>query len=419
MASSTSITLLAHCLCATHTFHTRIPPSSLPLPTSICHCTSCRLTTGALSTSATPWPTPRATVNTSALRTFAFSPRINVLFCGTCGSPLFFEFPLEKGARLSVVAGMVRVGRDGDGDEGCGFEDEDEGETDTGTEIETELLQSAKHICVGDTRDGGATLWAPRWDRRSGEEVPRFWGRSEGSAALGWDWLDEINTTRSEHGDQDEDADQDEDEKVLPIRCKCQGVNLRLHRGPASPTTTSTPPAKLRSISCSCRSCRLASGASTFHWAVAALSNISFATLSTFSSSASTSACPSTSTPAFPTSASALRAAVDASALGTLTYYASSPSTQRYFCRVCSASVFYASAERKGEVRVAIGVLGAGSGARAEGWVHWGGLEGDWYKNWDGYGHDAGVEKKKKQYARCGRTSKALMETRLDVDATA
>jgi hypothetical protein len=59
------------------------------------------------------------------------------------------------------------------------------------------------------------------------------------------------------------------------------------------------------------------------------------------------------------------------SAIGTLAYYQSSPDVQRYFCRVCSTSTFYACNDRPEIVNVAIGLLEAPDGARAEGFLSW------------------------------------------------
>jgi hypothetical protein len=52
-------------------------------------------------------------------------------------------------------------------------------------------------------------------------------------------------------------------------------------------------------------------------------------------------------------------------------YFSSSPSVQRYFCSTCSATVFYTTEERPQCVDIAIGVLDAYDGARADSFLAW------------------------------------------------
>jgi len=57
--------------------------------------------------------------------------------------------------------------------------------------------------------------------------------------------------------------------------------------------------------------------------------------------------------------------------LGTLTYYSSREDVERYFCSNCSACIFYARDSRPKSLDIAIGVLEASDGARAEGLLSW------------------------------------------------
>ncbi len=56
---------------------------------------------------------------------------------------------------------------------------------------------------------------------------------------------------------------------------------------------------------------------------------------------------------------------------GTLNAYGSSKGVVRYHCSVCGASVFFTSDQRENLVDVAIGLMAATEGARAESWLHW------------------------------------------------
>jgi hypothetical protein len=56
---------------------------------------------------------------------------------------------------------------------------------------------------------------------------------------------------------------------------------------------------------------------------------------------------------------------------GTLKAYQSSPDVTRYHCGVCGASVFFTCEDRTDLVDVAVGLLDAPEGARAESWLEW------------------------------------------------
>lgn len=56
---------------------------------------------------------------------------------------------------------------------------------------------------------------------------------------------------------------------------------------------------------------------------------------------------------------------------GTIKQYASSQGADRYFCGGCGAVIFLMSKTRPKLLNVAVGVLHAESGARAEDWLRW------------------------------------------------
>jgi hypothetical protein len=150
----------------------------------------------------------------------------------------------------------------------------------------------------------------------------------------------------------------------VAIRCKCRGVDLVLHRGDYSDTKQDELPwnidpktHKLLASFCSCDSYRLQSGTEVFNWTFAEIKDISF----------------SDRKDAFPTSGLELKKLVDAknSAPGTLAYYSSSVDVQRYFCSNCSACIFYAVDDRPNLFDIAVGILEASDGARAEGLLSW------------------------------------------------
>jgi hypothetical protein len=331
-AALKTLVLTAECLCGAHTFSTEIPTSTLPLRASACHCNSCRRVTGALYSIDLPWPEPRQNVNTTKLKQYAFSANISILFCRTCSTPLFFESTKES-HDLGVFTGALK-NHDVD-----------------------DLVKIADHIFVGDTIDGGATMWLQK-PNTDNSKVPRFKERCNTEQyPYGWP----PTSTFTGYEKQTED-------RFIPIRCHCKGIDFLLHRGNYEGKAVEELPwfidpkthKPLASFDV-CDSCRLQSGIDVFHWTFAELANISISTA------------PQEGAKAFPSTTSELKAAVDArdTTTGTLAYFQSSPDVQRYFCKVCSATVFYAVDDRPVIVDVAIGLLNAPDGARAEGFLSW------------------------------------------------
>lgn len=332
MASSLDIIIVAaECLCKTHSFSTEIHTSTLPLPAYACHCNSCRHATGALYSVHLSWPEPRQRVDTSHLRSYSFSANVSILFCGTCSTPLFFEF-LKDAPSLGVFSGTLK-------------------------NLDVNLMKIAAHFCVSDTLDGGATMWLQR-PETDGSSVPRFKtvDRSQ-QYPCNWPSGSPITGYEGRTG-----------QKLTEIQCHCKGIDLLLKHGNYEGKNRAELPwfidpktHKPTATFDACDSCRLQSGADTFHWTFSELANISL------------SAALRKRGKVFPKTTSELKARVDMhdSALGTLSYYHSSSNVQRYFCKVCSATVLYAVDERPEVVEVAIGLLQAPDGARAESLLSW------------------------------------------------
>ncbi|KAF2755259.1 hypothetical protein EJ05DRAFT_479053 [Pseudovirgaria hyperparasitica] len=320
-----TIPLTINCLCALHTFSTLISPSSLPLRATACHCTSCRHATGALYTSDINWPLPASqTPNITALSSYALFPTINILFCATCSSPLFFHKPASDW--LGAFTGQLRNDPD--------------------------LVRLEDNIFVTDTRDGGASAWlgkcnadgtvARRWKGHiGGEMVPNDW---PGVAALKGSY--ERNDVRE-----------------LSARCHCGGVAFTMAQGEYEGTAREALPFFVDPVSKknlggfdACDTCRQSSGVEVFNWTFSELSYLRCADGNPVAKDVFS-----------------LKDAVDGkdARLGTLAYFASSKGVQRYFCSRCSACVFYAVEDRPVLVDVAIGLLDAPDGARGDNFLAW------------------------------------------------
>ncbi|KAK4040181.1 hypothetical protein C8A01DRAFT_15903 [Parachaetomium inaequale] len=381
MSSTTNtdtITLKAQCLCRAHSFTTSVPVSALPLKGSSCHCTSCRHVTGALRASDAVWPGPSGDILSAAaaaengtgtvpLKRYPHSPRVNVLFCGRCGSGLFFEEGWEQGAaaglgsrpgeaKYLVFTGALSVDVGGEAWRGG-----------------LPPLVRGDHIFVGDTVDGGAVGWlrgvngdgepARVWlgRRDKSEEVPPgvAWPAVGSLPAYGVD----LKAAEGNKGD-------------VPIRCHCRGIDLVLRAGEAQrefeemqrkgeelPWFVDPVTHKGMGSLDACDSCRIAAGSEVYNWTFALLRHISFA---------------GADPQGFPEDTAHLRAATSAKEgeardprFGTIAFYASSPDVQRYFCGRCSATLFYAVDERPDIVDVAVGLLDSPDGARAESAISW------------------------------------------------
>lgn len=227
------------------------------------------------------------------------------------------------------------------------------------------LVRIENHVFVGDTKDGGASMWM-RNPNGDGVGARRWMGLTSKSEEVPFDWP----------GDPGPETEAPKIAEV-PIRCHCGGVDFVFQRQKAeeefmAKTKSELPffvhpeTKKLMASIDPCDSCRLSSGVDFWTWTFVLLRHIDFAP--------NTSGSEST----FPDDTKFLKAAVakegpDRDArLGTLAYYASSKDVQRYFCSRCSASVFYAVDDRPEMIDLAVGLLDSADGARAESLLSWG-----------------------------------------------
>ncbi|KAH7305327.1 hypothetical protein B0I35DRAFT_454455 [Stachybotrys elegans] len=264
-----------------------------------------------------------------SLSTYPFSAKYTVLFCGTCSTPMFFHMPGPE-EWFGVFTGTLD------------------------NVAVPALFKIEDQIFVGDTIDGGASVWL---QGGSESDTKCWYGRQEKS--------EQLNNPMST-GNQDPGSKTHLEE--IPFRCRCGGVDLRLHRGEADfaampcdalPWFIDPETYKRHASFDACDSCRLSFGIDLSNWTYSLLKHIDFAS----------------GTLNFPRTTDALKEAVTKGdrdgRLGTLAMYESSPDVQRYFCSRCSASVFYACDDRRDQVDVAPGLLECPTGARAEDFLVW------------------------------------------------
>ena len=384
-------TITARCLCKAHTFSTTLPTSDLPLSATCCHCDSCRHVTGSLYLSSTIWPNPNE--NLSSLKTYAFSKNITHYSCPTCSTLIFCR---------SVDSNQEDSNKDSN-EEGPG-----ELEVLTGAlENLPNLIKYTKHIFVGDTRDGGASIWFARRVDDKEKPIPRWEGFSNGkngstelSEAWPGQWLSVVPVSapasvpaaamgedhsqqahQGQQGEQREGRYKDRGKaypKETPLTCHCGGVNLIIRSAEDvvlddSQKNWYIDPESRRYYGGvdGCDSCRLQLGVDLAFEAFVGLDHIAFP--SSDSEKGQGEGGKGEEKAKFPKTVFELAKAVSEKdpRMGKLGIYHSSDDVDRYFCTECSAAVFYAVHDRQDMVDVAAGLLRHPDGARADGLVAW------------------------------------------------
>ncbi|XWW94693.1 hypothetical protein V2A60_002639 [Cordyceps javanica] len=347
MTDSNDIEIRVHCLCKSQKFSVSLPVAKLPLAASCCHCDQCRRLTGAMYTCAVEWPGSAEAILSSSLHRYSFGRNSVLMFCGTCGTPVFAQ-KRNEGVVPDVfylAAGLL-------------------------PNLDVDLLRITQHFWVGDTLDGGASVYMQHLNGAS-QPIPR-WRKSHGevNGLLDSDWPPQASC-------QERAANGSSLDRVR-IQCLCRGVDFTLRRGDGDFSKLKAQdklpgwvnPATLKPIAAydACDSCRFMVGVPIMHWTFAKFAQFGFAEESRDDG-------------AFPIDTLDLKAAVKAnkdSRFGTLTFYESSPDVQRYYCSRCSASVFYAVDELSDQIDISMGLVHAAEGSRAESWVEW---------EWGGLGH--------------------------------
>ncbi|RMZ32323.1 hypothetical protein D0859_03520 [Hortaea werneckii] len=339
--STPTKSLKATCLCdaAAHTI--TLSSSSFPLKLSICHCNSCRHTTGTLCQGGAYLPTAYQPAPSllERLRSFHFSNTITQYFCPQCGTHMLVRYQKRDQSFSGEATWAVATG--------------------TLESIEG-VVEVARHIFVADTLDGGFADFLPDVNDQRIERWPQHPGKNQ-QLPLHWRDPERSKPGHAKHPN------------LLHAHCKCEGVSFYISRPSAASaevtaewpdvmipehhTGEKPPPAawwlrgngtKYLAGFCTCDSCRLAAGMEWVQWAFIPTTTISL-------DPAGRNPFPSETPFSF----------------GTLKHYRSSEQASRYFCGTCGANVFWCGDERPGLIDVAVGLLDAAEGARAEDWLEW------------------------------------------------
>ncbi|KAI7973436.1 hypothetical protein EIK77_008345 [Talaromyces pinophilus] len=354
MSEQSTITASISCLCGKVSARQIILASLVKSPNEVplCHCSACRATSGVLCTSyyslLTPDPTlpphseshygdNQLIVSNPYLREYIQSTRLSRWFCGICGAHVLAQLKPEN--RYLIAAGLVVPAESSISESGC----------------------VAVHYGVGETRDGGLSIFMPgsaNVDSSTAcliESADAMTSPPPPSAPLEHDV--------GQH--QNENADED----PLQAQCHCGGTSFTVTRPndqskkpwspwpdmiipyhSGSPKNTEDVKWWLRANdtkyfagTCACNSCRLASGFPIQCWAFIPKANL------------------------------LINQGNDALTYetGTMKRFESSPGVYREFCGTCGATVFWHCEERPGVVDVSVGLLRSVSGARADDWLEW------------------------------------------------
>jgi hypothetical protein len=316
------------CHCGANSFTLGLPTLSLPILTSLCHCTNCRYTTGVLCSLYIPIPSPPPSLISnpssppSELRSYKSSLNGTRFFCSTCGTHITRCFKDEDNDRdiWELATGVLdRV----DG-----------------------IVQHDTHEWLESTIDGG--IYNDMMD-----EVPRFRRRKGGEPFVERD-LSPKETHSTGKRSTCEEQEQEEGQDVLIAQCHCSNVRLRIHRpfGPHGatihPTDTSrclasplssTSQKRWKGSHCLCTSCRVTSGFPIVTWTYVPKSHIEIN--------------PNT----------------------TLEVYKSRADVERSWCGTCGATVFYWREKRSDMYDIAVGTIRTGEGEglwrKLGEWVDW------------------------------------------------
>lgn len=320
--------------CACHAFNLEVEylNSSLPIERALCLCNSCKQVSGSCGVTTLPVPSTQ-TIDLSkfSLTAYSTSKSLTRYFCSICGAHTLQHSTEDNSWNVS-----------------SGLWDRTEGIVNwTGCEWVKDTLDGGISIWLKETKDvDGNKMSMKRWliEDFKGELVPE-------------------NESRSLPAKLDKNPSE-----KLKAQCHCGGVKFYITRPNEasekirSPfpdlmipyfTNSSANPdnrawwvpvnGKYLAGTCTCISCRLASGFEVQPWAFVPKCNI---------------------------------LQEDGKALdfqmGTLKTYPSSEGVWREFCGVCGANVFWRCKENRPDlVDVSVGLLDPEEGARAENWLWW------------------------------------------------
>jgi len=330
MAELKQLTVACMCGAASHNFSA--PVSSLPLPTHLCSCDISRRISGSLLTSYVDITHGLDALkpHLSALTPYRSSDILTRHFCSTCGTQMYLEYSHD--GHFEAATGTLQIDSSDD------------------------VVDYKAHIWTGATPDGGASHFITHVN---GNQLQRYLqepGENEEASP------DSPSTTIYSN---------ETDRAPIHAHCHCKGVQFYIHPPNEASRTAESPFPDLLvpyhtgssanpqncpwwlaksdrylAGTCACTTCRKASGFDITFWAFIPTVNITL-------------------------DAADREPFTRKKYWGSIKTYRSSSTVTRAFCGVCGANVFWDGDERPSIVDVAVGLLDARSGARAEEVLAW------------------------------------------------
>ena len=240
------------------------------------------------------------------------SSKVKRLFCSTCGTHMLDNAHDIGGEEWYVAVSIVDARED--------------------------TWKIGDHYLLDSTIDGCLSTWLSTL----GDEKLRLWKRGANNKP-------DIQESGDWRHSVDESLQRSTCRKRLRARCHCGGVDFYISP-PASAQVHDGLPENMRpkdktrwyALNDACTSCRLLSSCAVTSWAIVEASHVTLADGSPYKPD-----------------------------LGTTRAYKSSPKVDRTFCSTCGAIVFYQCDELPQYLDVAVGLLEADSGVRAEEWLEW------------------------------------------------
>lgn len=318
------ITACCHCNRFQTTFD--LPLSSLPLKASVCHCTTCRKSSGHILPTGAVIPLPNHP-DVSALSAYASSDFLTRFFCPNCGASVVNSEAKE----WDIATGVLNRTSGG--------------------------LLNRVQLWLEDTKDGGAGFWLRETglemlmrgrtsDKLSSEDVKAI---SEKSRNQGKAILSNSPATQGEYSDAKDD--------LLRASCCCGAVSFHILRpdGGSDERYSNRYPAGLDA----CASCRTVTGNEITSWAMVPRNRITTPTRGPNENEAKSSK----------------NETLDLLDLPALSYYKTSQSVTRGFCSTFGANVFYyrhrGNTGKDDTIDIGAGLLESRMGVRAEDWLVW------------------------------------------------
>lgn len=316
-------TVTIRCLCRRVDHQVKLSAESLPVEVAICHCETCRKTSGVLFTSYLAVTEPPTFLR--QLTEYQLSEKRSQYFCSKCGAQVAARSTCNCLDGFSIALGLVQHSEN--------------------------VARISRQVNTASTLDGGlSTFLQIADDPQTSKSI------SSGTLPSPWNTLGSTSSCSREA------------EKTLPARCHCGRVEYYVTRPNIHSTDVFSPwpdllvpyhsgssenmydvkwwlreaQTKYLAGTCACGSCRMGAGFPIQCWAFIPKCNIR-----------------------------SLDGCLFDFRNGSLQQYESSPGIFREFCGGCGAVVFWHCNQRPKLIDVSVGLLSARSGAKAEDWLVW------------------------------------------------